>query len=168
MESCSSASKCGSGMRVSLLDYVRESQVLELLSHVSNGRNNSQRCWIVHVACHCTSCCVLLHVVACYYMLLRVVRSCYISLHTTANTDAATPLPTLLTQQCWELLLRPFARSFSDQLRQNFPQRQGVYLDECFLLLLFCFAFLFCFVLVFFFFHLFSILLYCKTFTFVI
>ena len=81
------------------------------------------------------------HPVACYYMLLRVVRSCYISLHTTANTDAATPLPTLLTQQCWELLLRPFARSFSDQLRQNFPQRQGVYLDECFLLLLFCFPF---------------------------
>ena len=107
------------------------------------------------------------HPVACYYMLLRVVRSCYISLHTTANTDAATPLPTLLTQQCWELLLRPFARSFTDQLiRQNFPQRQGVYLDERFLLL-FCFAFLFCFVLVFFV-HLFSILLYCKTLTFVI
>ena len=92
------------------------------------------------------------HPVACYYMLLRVVRSCYISLDTTANTDAATPLPTLLTQQCWELLLRPFARSFTDQLRQNFPQRQGVYLDERFLLLLlFCFAFLFCFVLGFFF-----------------
>ena len=89
--------------------------------------------------------------VACYWMLLRVVGSCYIRLHTTANTDVATPLPTLLTQQCWELLLRPFARSFSDQLRQNFPQRQGVYLDECFLLLLFLFAFLFCFVLVFFF-----------------
>ena len=90
------------------------------------------------------------HPVACYWMLLRVVGSCYIRLHTTANTDAATPLPTLLTQQCWELLLRPFARSFTDQLRQNFPQRQGVYLDERFLLLLlFCFAFLFCFVLVF-------------------
>ena len=90
--------------------------------------------------------------VACYWMLLRVVGSCYIRLYTTANTDAATPLPALLTQQCWELLLRPFARSFTDQLRQNFPQRQGVYLDERFLLLLllFCFAFLFCFVLVFF------------------
>ena len=88
------------------------------------------------------------HPVACYYMLLRVVRSCYISLHTTANTDAATPLPTLLTQQCWELLLRPFARSFTDQLRQNFPQRQGVYLDERFffvVVVLFCFPFLFCF-----------------------
>ena len=85
--------------------------------------------------------------VACYWMLLRVVGSCYIRLHATANTDGATPLPTLLTQQCWELLLRPFARSFTDQLRQNFPQRQGVYLDERFLLLLlFCFAFLFCFV----------------------
>ena len=149
MESCSSASKCGSGMRVSLLDYVRESQVLELLSHVSNGRNNSQRCWIVHVACHCTSC----------YMLLRVVRSCYISLHTTANTDAATPLPTLLTQQCWELLLRPFARSFTDQLRQNFPQRQELYLDERFLLLLFCFVFLFvCLFFILFLFSFFSLL----------
>ena len=61
------------------------------------------------------------HPVACYWMLLRVVGSCYIRLHTTANTDGATPLPTLLTQQCWELLLRPFARSFTDQLRQNFP-----------------------------------------------
>ena len=164
MESCSSASKCGSGMRVSLLDYVRESQVLELLSHVSNGRNNSQRCWIVHVACHCTSC----------YMLLRVVRSCYISLHTTANTDAATPLPTLLTQQCWELLLRPFARSFTDQLRQNFPQRQGLYLDErfcCCCFVLFCFPFclfVFYFIFVFVFFSSFQLLLYCKNFTFVI
>ena len=81
--------------------------------------------------------------VAFYWMLVRVVGSCYILLHTTANTDAATPLPTLLTQQCWKLLLRPFARSFTDHLRQNFPQRQGVYLDERFLLLLFCFVFLF-------------------------
>ena len=81
--------------------------------------------------------------VACYWMLVRVVGSCYILLHTTANTDAATPLPTLLTQQCWKLLLRPFARSFTDHLRQNFPQRQEVYLDERFLLLLFCFVFLF-------------------------
>ena len=92
------------------------------------------------------------HPVACYWMLLRVVGSCYISLHTTANTDAATPLPTLLTQQCWELLLCPFARSFTDQLWQNFPQRRGVYLDERFLLLLFCFPFcLFVFYLIFFF-----------------
>ena len=98
------------------------------------------------------------HPVACYYMLLRVVRSCYISLHTTANTDAATPLPKLLTQQCWELLLRPFAPSFTDQLRQNFPQRQGLYLDERFLLLLFCFvlfSFLFVCFLFYFCFHFF-------------
>ena len=81
--------------------------------------------------------------VAYYWMLLRVVGSCYIRLHTTANTDAATPLPTLLTQQCWELLLRPFARIFSDQLRQNFPQRQGVYLDECFFVVVVLFSFLF-------------------------
>ena len=84
--------------------------------------------------------------VACYWMLVRVVGSCYIRLHTTANTDAATPLPTLLTQQCWKLLLRPFARSFTDHLRQNVPQRQGVYLDERFLLLFFCFPFVFVFI----------------------
>ena len=99
------------------------------------------------------------HPVACYWMLLRVVGSCYIRLHTTANTDAATPLPALLTQQCWELLLRPFARSFTDQLRQNFPQRQGLYLDERFLLLLFCFVFLFvCLFFILFLFSFFSLL----------
>ena len=61
------------------------------------------------------------HSVACHRMLLRVVGSCYIRLHTTANTDAAATIPTLLTQQCWELLLRPFARSFTDQLSENVP-----------------------------------------------
>ena len=71
MESCSSASKCGSGKRVSLLDYVRESQVWELLSYVSNGRNNSQRCWMLHVASHCTPCCVSSDVVACCWELLH-------------------------------------------------------------------------------------------------
>ena len=158
MESCSSASKCGSGMRVSLLDYVRESQVWELLSYVSNGRNNSQRCWMLHVASHCTPCCVLLDVAACCWELLH-------PFHTTAKTDAAIPLPTLFTQQCWELLLCPFARSFTDQLRQNFPQRRGVHLDERFLLLLFCFPFclfvfylIFVFVFLFFFFSAFAVL----------
>ena len=83
MESCSSASKCGSGMRVSLLDYVRESQVWELLSYVSNGRNNSQRCWMLHVASHSTPFCMLLGVA----------------------TSVCTPLPTrtqqLPSQHCW-------------------------------------------------------------------
>ena len=83
MESCSSASKCGSGMRVSLLDYVRESRVWELLSYVSKGRNNSQRCWMLHVASHCTLCCVLLGVA----------------------TSVCTSLPTrtqqLHSQHCW-------------------------------------------------------------------
>lgn len=90
---------------------------------------------MLHVADHCIPCCVLLDVVACCWELLHP--------HTTANTDGATPLPTLLTQQCWELLLRPFARIFSDQLRQNFPQRQGVYLDECFFVVVVLFSFLF-------------------------
>ena len=90
---------------------------------------------MLHVADDCIPCCVLLDVVACCWELLHP--------HTTANTDGATPLPTLLTQQCWELLLRPFARIFSDQLRQNFPQRQGVYLDECFFVVVVLFSFLF-------------------------
>ena len=86
------------------------------------------------------TCCVPMHT------LLRVVGSCNISLHTTANTDAATPIPTLLTQQCWELLLRPFARSFTDQLR-----RECIWTSvfccccRCFVLFFCLFVFVFCF-----------------------
>ena len=90
--------------------------------------------------------------VACYWMLVRVVGSCYICLHTTANTDAATPLPTLLTQQCWKLLLRPFARSFTDHLR------------ECIWTSAFCccfFVFLFCLFLFFILFLVFVFLFFC-------
>ena len=50
--------------------------------------NNSQHCWMLHVASVCTPCC----------MLLRVVGSCCIPLHTSV-------------QQCWELL-HLLARSF--------------------------------------------------------
>ena len=50
--------------------------------------NNSQHCWMLHVASVCTPCC----------MLLRVVGSCCIRLHTNH-------------QQCWELL-HLLARSF--------------------------------------------------------
>ena len=50
--------------------------------------NNSQHCWMLHVVSVCTPCC----------MLLRVVGSCCIRLHTSV-------------QQCWELL-HLLARSF--------------------------------------------------------
>ena len=94
--------------------------------------NNSQHCWMLHVASVCTPCC----------MLFRVVGSCYTRLRTTANTDATTPnvvgptmlgviapvctplptrtqqLPSFLVQQYWELL-RPFARSLSRKQSDN-------------------------------------------------
>ena len=44
--------------------------------------NNSQHCWMLHVASVCTPC----------FMLLHVVASCCIRLHTTANTDATSHL----------------------------------------------------------------------------
>ena len=92
--------------------HCRSQQCWELLHpfahHNQHGRNNSQHCWCNNVG------------------------SCCIRLHTTTNTDATTPnivgatmlgvvasvctpqptrtqqLPTLLVQQCWELL-HPFA-----------------------------------------------------------
>ena len=134
--------------------------------------NNSQHCWMLHVASVSTPCSMLLDVVACcakfetgqtfqvttlnipfvpwspkcyatmwdpftqlfqhcwgHARLLRMdykdlwvvffprctagpklVGSCCIRLHTTANR--AQQVPTLLAQQCWELS-RPFARSLS-------------------------------------------------------
>ena len=130
--------------------------------------NNSQHCWMLHVASVCTPCCMLLDVVAQSlkpvklfsqqlpaFLLFRdrwsVARQCWIRLHSSSNIVGAghahyalfaktyglypshdarqvptllgvvasvcTPLltgtqqiPTLLAQQCWELL-RPFARS---------------------------------------------------------
>ena len=44
--------------------------------------NNSQHCWMLHVASVCTPC----------FMLLHVVGSCCIRLLTTANTDATSHL----------------------------------------------------------------------------
>ena len=130
--------------------------------------NNSQHCWMLHVASVCTPCCMLLDVVAQSlkpvklfsqqlptFLLFRdrrsVAQQCWIRLHRSSNIVGATQahyawftktyglypshdalqvptllgvvasvcsplptrtqqLPTLLAQQCWELL-RPFARS---------------------------------------------------------
>ena len=143
---------------------------LSLLSRtdVTLLANNSQHCWMLHVASVCTPCCMLLDVVAQSlkpvklfsqqlptFLLFRdcrsVARQCWIRLHSSSNIVGATQahyawftktyglypshdalqvptlfgvvafvwtplptrtqqLPTLLAQQCWELL-RPFARS---------------------------------------------------------
>ena len=147
MESCSSASKCGSGMRVSLLDYVRESQVLELLSHVSNGRNNSQRCWIVHVACHCTSCCVLLHVVACCQELLhQFAHHCQ---HGRSNSTSNIVDPTMLGV---------VVASFCTQLYRSTHGKTSLKDRECIQTSVFCccFVLLSFFVLFWFFLFIFS------------
>ena len=166
MESCSSASKCGSGMRVSLLDYVRESQVLELLSHVSNGRNNSQRCWIVHVACHCTSCCVLLHVVACCQELLhQLAHHCQ---HGRSNSTPNIVDPTMLG-----VVAASFCTQLYRSTQAKLPSKTGIVFGRAFfvVVVLFCFPFclfVFYFIFVFVFFSSFQLLLYCKNFTFVI
>ena len=139
--------------------------------------NNSQHCWMLHVASVCTPCCMLLDVVACYCAKFEtgqtisanksqhfflfcdrrsVAQQCWIRLHGSSNivgdthahyawitktywlysshvalqvpnllgvvASVCTPLPTrtqqlptLLAQQCWELL-RPFTRSLKDML----------------------------------------------------
>ena len=67
--------------------------------------NNSQRCWMLHIPSVCLLC----------YMLLRVVESCCAKFETgqtLSYVQRTQQLPTLLAQQCWELL-RPFARSFN-------------------------------------------------------
>ena len=130
--------------------------------------NNSQHCWMLHVASVCTPCCMLLDVVAHSlkplkffsqqlptFLLFRdhrsIVQQCWTHLHSSSNIVRAThahyawftetyglypshdalqvptllgvvasvcrplptrtqQLPTLLAQQCWELLC-PFTRS---------------------------------------------------------
>ena len=135
--------------------------------------NNSQHCWMLHVASVCTPCCMLLEVVVVVaqslkpvklfiqqlptFLLFRdrrsVAQQCWIRLHSSSNIVGATyarytwitktyrlysshdalqvpdllgvvasvctplptrtqHLPTLLAQQCWELL-RPVARSLT-------------------------------------------------------
>ena len=137
--------------------------------------NNSQHCWMLHVASVCTRYCMLLDVVACFaqslkpvklfsqqlttFLLIRdrrsVVQQCWIRLHSSSNIVGAThthyawitktyglysshdalqvpnllgvvasvctplqtstqQLPTLLAQQCRELL-QPFARSLRER-----------------------------------------------------
>ena len=73
--------------------------------------NNSQRCWMLHIPSVCLLC----------YMLLRVVESCCAKFETGQTLSYAQrtqQLPTLLAQQCWELLC-PLARSFNQRRRRE-------------------------------------------------
>ena len=75
--------------------------------------NRTQYCWPWPITPNIVGCYMLrpfAHPVACFWVLLRVVRSCRIRLHTTANKDATTPNIALLAQKWWELL-RPLARN---------------------------------------------------------
>ena len=135
----------------------------KFVTFFSSSANNSQHCWMLHVATFCTPCCMLsngsccaslqrvkllsqqlptfvffprdhrsldplaqlfqrcwgharaLHKVSKVLWVvsfpqctvgLNIVGSCCIRFHTTANTNATTPI----SQKCWELL-RPFAGS---------------------------------------------------------
>ena len=109
--------------------------------------NNSQHFWMLHVASVCTPCCMFLPVVAERLKLVklfsqqlpifllfrdrrRVAQQCWIRLHSSSNilgdvASVCTPLPTrtqqlptLLAQQCWELL-RLFARILTNETNYN-------------------------------------------------
>ena len=83
--------------------------------------NNSQHCWMSHVASVCIPCCIM----------LRVVRSRYIRLHTLQHGRNST---TLLAH-CWELL-RPFAHSSGFcwivllAMASEYTTRQCLYFSE--------------------------------------
>ena len=149
--------------------------------------NNSQHCWMLHVASVCTPCCMLLDVVAQSlkpvklfsqqlptFLLFRdrrsVAQQCWYRFHSSFNIVRATnahyawltktyglypshdalqvptllgvvasvctplptrmqQLPTLLAQQCWELL-RPFARSLSYNLQLQSNNQTYVFHDH--------------------------------------
>ena len=79
--------------------------------------NNSQHCWMLHVASVCTLCCMLLDVVACCCAKFETGHT-----FSPVQTDA-----TLLannSQHCWELL-RPFSLSLSRAMHTCF---MGIFL----------------------------------------
>ena len=69
--------------------------------------NNSQHCWMLHVASVCTPCCMLLDVVACCCAKFETGQT-----FSPVQTDAT--LLAYNSQHCWELL-HPFARSLNRQ-----------------------------------------------------
>ena len=72
--------------------------------------NNSQHCWMLHVVSVCTPCCMLLDVVSC----------CCAKFETGQTFSPVQTDGTLLANnsQRWELL-RPFARSLSELVKNN-------------------------------------------------
>ena len=86
--------------------------IIKLIIKQTDARllaNNSQHCWILHVASFCTPCCMLMDVVAlsfkpdkffsqqlprCTFLLLRdrrsVAQQCWIRLHSSSNIVGAT------------------------------------------------------------------------------
>ena len=75
--------------------------------------DNSQHCWMLHIASVCTPCWILVHVVG----------SCCICLHT--NATEMQQHATLLWRQCWELLC-PFAPSFWQMETTHYKLELGV------------------------------------------
>ena len=78
--------------------------------------NNSQHCWMLHVASVCTSCCMLLDVVGCCCAKFETGQT-----FTLVQTDAT--LLAYNSQHCWELL-RPFARSLNVRSQKRISGNQ--------------------------------------------
>ena len=76
--------------------------------------NNSQHCWMLHVASVCTPCCVLLNGVACCCAKFETGQT-----FSPVQTDAT--LLAYNSQHCWELL-RPFARSLTLYTQCQIPR----------------------------------------------
>ena len=74
--------------------------------------NNSQHCWMLHVASVCTRCCMLLDVVACCCAKFETGQ-------TFSPVQTGATLMAYNSHHCWELL-RPFARSLFFQIKPSF------------------------------------------------
>ena len=77
--------------------------------HIKSSAKGTQHCWMLLVASVCTPCCSLLHAVgSCCENIITGQRFGYVR----------TGLPTLLAQQCWELLRRLIKRSYYPALSE--------------------------------------------------
>ena len=115
--------------------------------------NNSQHCWILHVASVCTPCCMLLRVVGSCCAKFETGQTfqlqCWIRLHSSSNIagDAhayhtwspqsyglypshdTLQVSTLLAQQCGELV-RPFASSLRLDADLRYREKQVVTMSQ--------------------------------------
>ena len=74
-------------------------------------QNNSQLCWMLHVASVYTPCCMLLGVVACCCAKSETGQT-----FSCEQTDATTPND---VGSCWPTLLHPFAHGLTVQIRKK-------------------------------------------------